>query len=101
MSQDHPIATLLTQITKKVVELSKNADDQHWMFYGGVLQGMQIVTDLWKQDLAEEQGRTKATKASNAELLEKALISLAAPKRRVAERDEAGNIIASIEHPLV
>jgi hypothetical protein len=60
---------------------------------------MQIVMDLWKQDI--KRGEQDQTKPSNAELLERALISLAAPKRRVAERDEAGNIIASIEHPLV
>jgi hypothetical protein len=50
--------------------------------------------------LAEANMKRPPKGASGTELLEKALIALASPRKRVAERDEAGNIISSTEYPL-
>jgi hypothetical protein len=94
---------LIRPITRKIMELAKDAPAvEHRIYYEGVLDGMKIVSDLWRQDLKQEEASGQQTKGpSSAELLENALKALAAPKRRIAERDETGNIIASVEHPLL
>jgi hypothetical protein len=94
---------LVGQIAKKVKELAKGAPVESRIYYGGVLDGMKIVFDLWRQDLEQEdaRGQQKKLAPSSAELLESILKTLAAPRRRIAIRDDKGDIVESIETPII
>jgi hypothetical protein len=91
---------LIRPIAKKIKELAKGAPVESRIYYAGVLDGMKIVFDLWCQDLDQEDAGQKKPARSSAELLESLLKTLAAPRRRIAVRDDKGDIVESIDVPM-